>query len=465
MLTRPGTREGGWTVSALTTPEKLDQLLERLTGVYSSKKTYYRELQQTVYTLATRNVQLELLNRMVTEFHVQGSPVEWVGFLGSLLEGWPGLSRIILTLRENEEQTTLTMYDTSSRNATMIPVPGHRCTALDKDIHHARGPGKDFRTEGFMEADFLEVEDDRFWFRLLGRENARFGALILTFHPRSTAWTKDEQFLDRFADHVQVCLENALLYRRIQRYQHELRQINRFAIMGEIAGEVAHELNGPLTILLGNAQLLMQQLDEGMLRELGQDILSAGMRCRDAVQRLLVVARGGEIHLQPEMTSLERIADDAVQSLHGVFKDRAIDVRLSFSQGPLYTWGVSSELVQMVAHLLSNACDAMQDQPVRRLILSGSRRDESLLLQCSDTGPGVDPSILPDLFKPFITSKSPGKGTGLGLSSARRIARKYGGDVLLENTGPDGTVFTVILPAVHSPQGGEVTEHDPRPRR
>ncbi|MCL6577376.1 HAMP domain-containing sensor histidine kinase [Kyrpidia sp.] len=452
-------------MSALTTPEKLDQLLEKLTGVYSSKKTYYRELQQTVYTLATRNVQLELLNRLVTEFHVQESPVEWVGFLGSLLEGWPGLNRIILTLREIEDQTTLTIYDTSGRNATMIPVPGDRCTTLDKDLPSAEGLGGDFRAEGIMEADFLEAEDDRFWFRLLGRADARFGALILTFHPRSTAWTKDEQFLARFTDHLQVCLENALLYRRIQRYQRELRQINRFAIMGEIAGEVAHELNGPLTILLGNAQLLMKQLDEGMLRELGEDILSAGLRCRDAVQRLLVVARGGEVHLQPEVTSLERIVDDALQSLYCVFKERAIDVRLFFSQGPLYTWGVSSELVQMVTHLLSNACDAMQDQPVRRLILSGNRKDGSLLLRCSDTGPGIDPSILPDLFKPFITSKPPGKGTGLGLSSARRIARKYGGDVLLENTGPEGTVFSVLLPAVHSTQGGEVTHNDPRPGR
>jgi CheY-like chemotaxis protein len=220
---------------------------------------------------------------------------------------------------------------------------------------------------------------------------------------------------------------------------------------------VAHELNNPLTSVIGYAQLLEDELvnppDGTSLRpagELAQDvrhIAEESERAARIVRNLLAFAR---------RQTAARAPQDLAELCSRVLALRAYELRLNsvavtaeFPAGLPAVIADSGQLQQAVLNLVLNAEQAMRGRPVKRLTL-GARFDEvagAVELRVTDTGHGIAPPDLSRIFDPFFTTRGVGEGTGLGLSICYGIVRDHGGHIRAESTLQAGTTFTVLLPA------------------
>jgi signal transduction histidine kinase len=238
--------------------------------------------------------------------------------------------------------------------------------------------------------------------------------------------------------------------KELERTQAGLVEAQKLAAVGQLGSGVAHEINNPLTGILGNAQLLLEgtAADDPKRPPLAA-IESLARRCRDVTQRLL---RFSEQRASPaaDVLDLNRVVADAVAFVEGSV--RAADLRLEMTLAPSapHVKGDPGQLVQVVLNLLSNARTACLDRPGAAVSVSTADRGDEVEVRVEDGGRGIPPEHLPRLFEPFFTTKDLWTNVGLGLSVAYRIVAEHGGRIDVESRPGDGSVFTVRLPAVRS---------------
>jgi signal transduction histidine kinase len=244
--------------------------------------------------------------------------------------------------------------------------------------------------------------------------------------------------------------EVAARAKELERTQAGLVEAQKLAAVGQLGSGVAHEINNPLTGILGNAQLLLEgtAADDPKRPPLAA-IESLARRCRDVTQRLL---RFSEQRASPaaDVLDLNRVVADAVAFVEGPV--RAADLRLEMTLAPSapHVKGDPGQLVQVVLNLLSNARTACLDRPGAAVSVSTADRGDEVEVRVEDGGRGIPPEHLPRLFEPFFTTKDLWTNVGLGLSVAYRIVAEHGGRIDVESRPGDGSVFTVRLPAVRS---------------
>jgi signal transduction histidine kinase len=235
---------------------------------------------------------------------------------------------------------------------------------------------------------------------------------------------------------------------RVQRSQ--LAHLSRVAMLGELSGGIAHELNQPLTAILSNAQaaqhfLAGKSADSRMLAEIMEDIIAADRRAGDVIRRLHALFKRGEAQLAP--LDINDLVRDVVRIVNGDLLRRSVEVGLRLSLGLPGIEGDRVELQQLLLNLVMNACEAMSDvAPGGRQLTIRTQRapDGGVQVSVADTGAGFDPEQHEQLFEPFYTTK--GQGLGLGLSISRAIARAHRGRLWgSANSGP-GATFHVALP-------------------
>jgi PAS domain S-box-containing protein len=230
-----------------------------------------------------------------------------------------------------------------------------------------------------------------------------------------------------------------------QRLQQQLIQSERLAAMGQMIAGVAHELNNPLTAILGVTELLRDQSsDENATRQLDLAHRQA-RRAAHIVQSLLVFSRPST----PRNTLLH-LPDLLLRTLqlheHSL---RANQIHVDMSARPdLPTvLGDSNQLTQVFLNLIVNA-----EQAIREVRDNGTLRirlgvvGDRVLITFQDDGVGIRRELLPRIFDPFFTTKRPGRGTGLGLSICMAIVREHNGDISAQPLPDGGSVFTVSLP-------------------
>jgi two-component system NtrC family sensor kinase len=239
--------------------------------------------------------------------------------------------------------------------------------------------------------------------------------------------------------------------------QAQLLQSEKLSAIGQLVAGVAHELNNPLTSVIGYAQLLEEELLEARgaseLRrpiDLAQDlrrIVDESERAARIVRNLLAFAR---------RQSAARASQDIAELVTRVLSLRAYDLRLnSIELRTSYEPGLppvvvdAGQIQQALLNLILNAEQAMRGRATRRLTV-GARFDEAasaVELSVADTGHGIDDASLTRIFDPFFTTRDVGDGTGLGLSICYGIVRDHGGQILVESRVQVGTAFSVLLPA------------------
>jgi PAS domain S-box-containing protein len=235
--------------------------------------------------------------------------------------------------------------------------------------------------------------------------------------------------------------------KELQRQREILLRSERLATIGELLGGVAHELNSPLTVILGQASLLTQMAPEGPIAERARRIQDAAERAARIVQTFLVVVR--DTPLARAEVSLNRIAREAVQLLDYQLRVATIEAVLDLSDALPVVWGDPHQLHQVVVNLLTNAYHAVRSSaPPRRIRLRTTFDLEraQVALEVTDTGPGIPEAIRPRIFEPFFTTKPIGVGTGLGLSVCRDILHEHQGTIALAETPGPGATFRIELP-------------------
>jgi signal transduction histidine kinase len=234
---------------------------------------------------------------------------------------------------------------------------------------------------------------------------------------------------------------------RMAALEDELRRAERLSTVGVLAAGVAHEINNPLTTILGYALLLCEDKPADHRDRPGLElVVEEAKRVQGIVRTLLDYSRREPGAREPTdlNASVERTLTLTQPQLKkcGVQVERELDRQLPFvrADGP--------RLEQVFVNLIQNAAHALATRPgPRQLVVRSKVTEGQVALEFSDNGPGISPEAVGRIFEPFFTTKDPGLGTGLGLTVARDIIADHAGSLQVESTVGVGTTFRVLLPA------------------
>jgi len=237
---------------------------------------------------------------------------------------------------------------------------------------------------------------------------------------------------------------------RLQDLQSELAHVGRLSEMGTLASSLAHELNQPLTAISsyseGAINLLSDEVDPeklAMALEALKEVSSEAVRAGEIVRRMRDFLSHGQTEHRIE--SLPRLITEANALALVGSKEHGIDVQVTLDPAVVEVFVDRIQIQQVLFNLIRNAIEAMIESPVRQLAISSKAGPgEFVTVSIEDTGAGIDETIAPQLFQPFITSKQ--KGMGIGLSICRTIVEAHGGRIWCEAGRETGTIFRFTLP-------------------
>lgn len=261
--------------------------------------------------------------------------------------------------------------------------------------------------------------------------------------------------LELLASQAAIALKNSSLYEDLRSRMEELRrtqdtlvQSAKLAAVGELAASVAHEINNPLMVILGNSGLLLREAAPDSPQHLRlSGIVTEANRAGKIVRDLLDFARRREPNRGP--VSVPELLERALELLHAKLRRASVDVERVFDAALPAILADRDQLTQVFLNLITNAVDAMDDGGT--LVLeTATRQDDDgrtlITVGVSDTGPGIPPEHLARIFEPFYTTKPEGRGTGLGLSVSLGIVRMHGGAIDVDSKPGRGTTMRVTLP-------------------
>jgi PAS domain S-box-containing protein len=238
----------------------------------------------------------------------------------------------------------------------------------------------------------------------------------------------------------------------VKRLETQLIQAEKLAAMGQMLAGVAHELNNPLTAILGASELLRERqgVDENTKRQLEMTHRQARRAAR-IVQNLLEFSRPASP--QKMTLDLNVVIDRTLQLQDHSLRRNNVEVEFQSVPGFPLIVGDANQLIQIFLNLISNAEQAIREaRPSGRIQIRLGRSGNRVSATVQDDGIGIPPEVLPKLFDPFFTTKRPGGGTGLGLSICMSIVREHGGNIEASSLPAGGAAFTVTLP-IAEPEG------------
>jgi PAS domain S-box-containing protein len=228
-----------------------------------------------------------------------------------------------------------------------------------------------------------------------------------------------------------------------QRLKEQLIQSEKLAGIGILASGVAHEINNPLSGIIGMAEIVLEEEDPSKNRSYLMDILTCGQRIAEIVNGLRSysrTAKGGELGA----IDLHEVLETSLKMVQLATKSVPVEVIKKFQ--PIEKIKANpGEIQQVFTNLITNAFQAMNGRG-GNLILSSRSLKDFVEIKVSDSGVGISPRYLNQIFDPFFTTKKTGEGTGLGLNIVYRIVTKYEGTIEVESTEGVGTTFTIKFP-------------------
>lgn len=225
----------------------------------------------------------------------------------------------------------------------------------------------------------------------------------------------------------------------------------KLAALGEMAAGVAHELNSPMTVIIGTAQMLARDFQsESLEHESLQDVINSGLRCKGIIQNLLTFSR------QDQVPMADIDLNEQVRRVLGLIRYQInrnqVQIVDRLDPNPVMVNANGPQLQQVLTNLLINARDAVKDCgrenktiTVYSFICHDGEKS-SAVVSVHDNGIGINQENLKKIFTPFFTSKDATKGTGLGLSVSLGIAESHSGTIEVESTLGMGSTFSLLLP-------------------
>jgi signal transduction histidine kinase len=309
-------------------------------------------------------------------------------------------------------------------------VIGHLVLA---DLTPLMIPGDELLQINFREAHAIAVR---------GRERELLGALLLAGlrEPEEPLLTEDVLPLELLAARIGATREQQMLLRR-------LLQSERLAGLGQLAGGVAHELNNPLTVVTGYAELMME--NEGATHDQAVVILNEARRMKQIIDSLIRFRKAAPLSRGP--VSLELLLRDTERVARRDLEEAHIDWQLRIAESLPHVLADRDQIRQVFLQVVKNAIGSMDASPDgmdRLLTVEASPAGHSLHVTFSDNGPGfANPARV---FDPFYTTRDQGEGIGLGLSICYSIIREHGGQISAVNLQPRGAAVVIELPAAEA---------------
>ncbi len=277
------------------------------------------------------------------------------------------------------------------------------------------------------------------------------------------AFNKDDlDMLTIIANSVALVIDNARLFGDLKRAYHELKErqaqlieSEKISALGHLASGIAHEINHPLTSIIGYASLINKGLTKGKTDEksykkyaMFSDILKKeGIRCKNIAQDLLNLARKKKTNMTD--TNINDVIDAAlgIGSYH--LKKTNIKIEKNYSSDIPQITADPNQLQQVFLNLIINAKDAIAAVGKEgKLTITTRTTEDSTAVEAlfQDTGTGISKEVIDEMFKPLFTTKSEGEGTGLGLFVSGEIIENHNGSINVRSEVGKGTTFTVTLP-------------------
>jgi PAS domain S-box-containing protein len=227
----------------------------------------------------------------------------------------------------------------------------------------------------------------------------------------------------------------------------QMWQASKLATMGELAASIAHELNNPLATVTLRIEALLDQLSQDEPKQRSLQIINAELeRMASLVTNLLEFTRRN--HRQISTIDLREEITNSIEFVSYYLRNREIRVVKEFGDSLQPIHADRQQLRQLFLNMVTNACDAMPAGGT--LTVRANRdRDANVVIEFGDTGHGIAPHDLENIWEPFFTTKPEGKGTGLGLAISRRIVEEHGGTIAIQSQAGRGTTVRIVLSATN----------------
>ncbi|GAB4432682.1 MAG: hypothetical protein OHK0040_02830 [bacterium] len=242
--------------------------------------------------------------------------------------------------------------------------------------------------------------------------------------------------------------------------QEELIQSAKLVSIGEMAASIAHEINNPITGIIGYSELLglYKEVLPPKVNDITSKIQKESYRVKNIIENLLKFSRRQQL-MDMSFADLSQSLKEVIFLLTTAFEEHNINFEFDIPEELPLIYCNSGLLQQAVLNLLQNSFDAItSSKKGDKISLKVYETGGKLYIETTDNGPGIPPEIRDKIFEPFFTTKIKGKGTGLGLSLIHRIVQIHGGDIYFD-TSPEGTKFIISLPVNAQPMPQKEEEH------
>ena len=315
---------------------------------------------------------------------------------------------------------------------------------LYPEITHARIvlDTQTFRTSGFHESPYSQRAE------IVAGDLKRGMIEVVYLEPRPELdegpfLAEERRLLDSVAREIALIIERRQAEIERARLQDQLRHADRLATIGKLAAGVAHELNEPLTGILGFSELLKEL--PGMPAQAASDLArieSSALHAREVVRKLLLFAR--QITPKQGRVCLNRLVLEVVAFFQARLREQGVKVHTQLDGSLPDILADESQIRQIIMNLCINAIHAMEKGGL--LTIATQARAEEVVLSLCDTGPGIPEDIKDKIFLPFFTTKDVDVGTGLGLSVVHGIVKSHRGRIKVASEVGKGAEFKVYLP-------------------
>lgn len=264
-----------------------------------------------------------------------------------------------------------------------------------------------------------------------------------------------------FAGYLRDLTRRRAMEAEMKRQSEEIHQSEKLGAMGALLANVAHELNNPLSVVVGQAELMCEQrLDETMERY-SQRILAAANRSTEIVRTLLAAVRQKPPVLKAFKADTPLVSSVAL--VEHAYESAGVDLKVEIEENLPNLFGDEVQIGQVLANLLTNAEHAATAGGKVIASVSYDSASASMVYAVGDNGPGVDDDMRVRIFEPFFTTKEEGAGTGVGLAIAHNVATAHSGTLTVGRHGElGGALFELVIPVGDAANGDAVVTATPQ---
>ena len=266
----------------------------------------------------------------------------------------------------------------------------------------------------------------------------------------------DFEFFLRFAKKISVCLRNALEIEVLQIQNNELRneqsqrfQVSKLKAVSQLAEGLAHEIHNPLAIISGKAQVLLFKKGESdwerRVEEALEVMIQQSKRAADIIRKVLSSVR--ESQAPPREIDLKQASAEAVELLRYLTLHKQIEVTVQ-TEDNLIVYASPGDMHEIFSSFILNGVEMLGSHGWIKLDLRRMRHQDAVEILVTDSGRGLDPAMLHQVFDPFFKTRH--EALGLGLFAAKQIVHRYGGSIHVESREGQGVVFQIQLPLASS---------------